>query len=137
MEPLGLLLFIAGIVFLVRNVIVSARWIARHGKVLRPFTPKTSLIHQLNALGIGLVFLSSFSRCELSYLWLLLGTVTVLGSVIGLFSIPFLYKTTIAEAYNQPSKGMRGYFVGKSALGLIVSVTLLGLWIYSWRHLLS
>ena len=137
METFSLILFIAGFAFLGRNILVSARWIAGRGKIVRPFTPKTSVVHQLNALGTGLVFLLSFSRCYFSYLWLLLGAVIVFSSVIGLISIPFVYKTAVAKAYNQPSNGMRGYFVGKSGLGLIISVILLCLWIYSWRNLLN
>jgi len=137
MDTFGLILFIAGIVFLGRNILVSARWIARRGKVLTPFTPKTSVIRQFSALGTGLVFLSSFSRCKLNYLWLLLGVLFVFSSVIGLISVPFVYKTAIPKAYNQSSKGMRGFFVGQSAFGLIGSVTLLCLWIYSWRNLFN
>ena len=137
METFSLILFITGIVFLLRNILVSTRWIAGRGKVVRPFTPKTSVIRKLSSLVTGLVFVISFSRCELSYLWLLLGTVSIIGSVIGLISVPFVYKTEVAKMYNQPSKGMRGFFVGQSAFGLIGSVVLLCLWIYSWRHLLD
>jgi len=137
MDTLSVILFVFGIVFLIRNIIVTVRWIIRRGKVLKSFTQKTSIIKNTIVFVTGLVFLLSFNRCGFSYLWLLLGFFFVFGSIVGLISVPFVYKTKIAKAYNNPSKIMRGFFIGQSGFGLLVSIALLCLWIYSWRHLLS
>jgi len=136
MDGVGLMLFLAGGILLVLQIIKAGQWAARRGEVGRRFTRKTSVVHQLLVLMTGMIYLFSFSRCGLSYLWLLLGVVATFSSLVGLISIPFVYRTSISKAYNEPSKAMKGYFVGRSAFGLIASVALLCLWAYSWRHLI-
>lgn len=137
MDVIGLMLFLAGAALLVMNIIQAVRWITRRGKIDRPFTPKTSVVHQSFVLTNGVVFLLSFSKCGLSYLWLLLGAAAAFSSLVGLISIPFVYRTSIVKAYNEPSKGMKGYFIGRSGFKLVASVFLLCLWVYSWKHLIG
>jgi len=136
-DPVGLLLFLAGAALLVRNIVLAGQWVARRGKVERPFTAKTSVVNHLFVLISGIVYLLSFQRCGLRYIWFLLGVATLFSSVVGLISIPCVYKTSVAKAYNEPSKGMKGYFVGRSAFGLLASAVLLCLWVYSWRRLIG
>lgn len=137
MDTYSLILFFGGMLFFIRNVVISIQWISRRGTVHRLFSHKTGIIKNAIVFVTGLVFILSFNKCGFSYLWLFLGILFVFGSIVGLISVPFIYKTEIGEAYNKPSKIMRSLFVGQSGFGLLASIGLLCLWCYSWRHLIS
>lgn len=129
-----ILIFTLGMLFWVSNIIGNIGWIRRKGKPSRPSSRKSSFFRCLTRVVAACVSITAFYFCDLRYVWLIIGAILFLGSLIGLPAI-FVVHSIGTKWFDEPSDAVKTINVIGCVLAVFVNNILLVLWVYSWRFL--